>query len=128
MAQNSFKLSHLEYLFKTFFETEIVRLTLFNNFLICNLRWPISVTTQFKLENTFQYPQHISKLATQLNGYRKHISMSTTHFQTDNTTRYLLKTHFNFHNTFPDSQHNSLVCKNTFQYAQQMHFQTWKQY
>ena len=59
---------------------------------------------------------------------RKHISMSTTNFQTDNTTRYLLKTHFNIHNTFPNSQHNSLVCENTSQYAQQMHFQTWKQY
>ena len=29
---------------------------------------------------------------------RKHISMSTTHFQTRNTTQWLPKTHFNMHN------------------------------
>ena len=88
------------------------------------LRWPISVTTQSKLENRFQYPQHISKLATQLNGYRKLISLSTTHFQTDNTTRYLLKTDFNIHNTFLNSQHNSMVTENSFHYPQHISKQT----
>ena len=33
---------------------------------------------------------------------RKHISISTTHFRTCNTTQWLPKTHFNVHNTFPN--------------------------
>ena len=68
-----------------------------------DLRWPISVTAQFKLENLFQYPQHISKLVTQLNSYRKHISMSTTQFSKLTTQLDINWQHsFNIHNTFPN--------------------------
>ena len=49
---------------------------------------------------------------------RKYISISTTHFQTRNTTQWLPKTHFNVHNTFPNWQHNSIFTENTFQYPQ----------
>ena len=67
--------------------------------IIIIIRWPRSVTTQFKLQNTFQCPQHISKTKTQCNNYSKHISKFETQF--DNCPQHisLFTTHFQIQNT-----------------------------
>ena len=46
------------------------------------VRWPRSVTTHLKSQNTLQTPQSNSKVETQFNNCLKQISIFTTTFQT----------------------------------------------